>query len=397
MQIFLNPGAMVLGVAMGILGLLLVLSLIVSYAYSETTLRVFAVYLLLMVAGTLIGQNLNLPDELSQNMLLIAGSALLSAFQAHLLKSRHPSGVVRGTFIAVVLASIGLMILYAVPVNALISDVATAAWAALLLAYQVYLLVQSRDTAGPWKWWLAVGATLGWLSAAIFLSSIGDAVQVYWPVVFMLLCQMPPIYLSLVWRSRLLNESRLRSISSNVTDPLTGLATTMVLVERLMRVMSRAHQNPSASTLFLIEVQNFQGLLNELGNDFNEKLMLEAAMRLRRSIGDNDLAARLAGGRFAVMAQGLESDEEINSLATRLVVSGLRIDSPLLEGVEFKFRIIVSELKINRPKTVVETHEWLAVITGYFKRWPGSHRARQILFVAANDLSDPMPARGGHA
>ena len=204
----------------------------------------------------------------------------------------------------------------------------------------------------------------------------------------MLLFQVPPIYLSLVWRSRLLNEIRLRSAAAGVADPLTGLATTSVLIERLMRIMSRAQQarqGQAGSALFLIEVQNWQNLLNELGAEFNEKLLLEAALRLRRSIGDNDLVARISGGRFAVVAQGLVNQNEINALATRLVVSGLRIDSPLLPGVELKFRVIVTHLKLAAPLTLSALQAWLDNLTGRFKAWPSSHRSRGILVVALDD------------
>jgi len=214
-----------------------------------------------------------------------------------------------------------------------------------------------------------------------FLSGNVEAEQAYWPQVLMHLLQVPLIYLSLVWRSRLLNESKLRSLSANVTDPLTGLATSAVLVERLMRVMSRASKSSTVSALFLIEVQNWHRLVTELGEEFKEKLILEAALRLRRVIGDNDLAARLSGGRFAVVAQGLSGSTEVSSLATRLMVSGLRIDSPLLSGVEVKFRIVVSQLTVNRGGTLLATQIWLTQLTEHFKQWPLSHRARNILLV----------------
>jgi GGDEF domain-containing protein len=162
-----------------------------------------------------------------------------------------------------------------------------------------------------------------------------------------------------------------------------------VLVERLMRVMSRARQGTVNSALFLIEVQNWQGLLNQLGPDFNEKMSLEAALRLRRAIGDNDLAARISGGRFAVLAQGLSGVDEINALATRLVVSGLRIDSPQLSGVELQFRVIISHLTSRRPMDLAATLAWLMSLIEHFMRWPGSHRSRSIWLVADGDTLKP--------
>lgn len=236
------------------------------------------------------------------------------------------------------------------------------------------------------------GGLAGLGVSVAFLSGNVEAEQAYWPQVLMHLLQIPLIYLSLVWRSRLLNESKLRSSSANVTDPLTGLATSAVLVERLMRVMSRASKSSTVSALFVIDVQNWHGLVTELGEEFNEKLMLEAALRLRRAIGDNDLAARLTGARFAVVAQGLSGTNEVNSLATRLMVSGLRIDSPLLSGVEFKFRIVVSPLTVNRGGTLLATQIWLTQLIETFKQWPASHRSRNILLLG--ELRNASPASG---
>lgn len=388
MQFVFNPGVFALGIAVGGLGLVLLLSLIISYAYDERTLLGLSGYVLLMVAATLLGQRWVAGDELIKNLLLIVGPALITALVAYLLSVRSPGLGVKAALFAVVLATMGLLLLYAVAVSADVTRIAALAWAVLLLAFAIYLVARSWDTTGPWKWWLLAGHVTGLITSVSLLTGFADVQSTYWPMVLMILVQVPPIYLSLVWRSRLLNESRLRSLSANVTDPLTGLATTMVLVERLMRVTSRtAQQTNSRNALFVIEVQNWQALLNEMGTEFNEKLLLEAAMRLRRAIGDNDLAARISGGRFAVVAQGLRSEEEVNALATRLVVSGLRIDSPLLERVEFRFRVLVSQLKIDKPMALRETHDWLDRLTGQFLHWPRTHRSRSILAVGENDIN----------
>ena len=389
MHLVFNPGMFALGVAVGVLGLVLLLSLIIAFAYDERTLLALAVYVSLMVAAAIAGRQFADGAGQVEDLLLVAGPALLAGFQARLLKNRQFTTAAKAAIAVVASASLVLLGLLAGMVSPAVSAGATLAWAALLLAFHGYLMQQSWDSAGPWKWWLLFGMLAGLAISVSFLAGWADTRQPYWPVVLMLLLQVPAIYLSLVWRSRLLNESRLRTFSAHVTDPLTGLATTGVLVERLMRVMSRVHQTPGSNALFLVEVQNWQGLLNELGAEFNEKMLLEAAMRLRRTVGDNDLAARISGGHFAVVAQGLQGAEDVNALATRLVVSGLRIDSPLLSGVEFKFRVIVNLLKTSKPMTLPETHEWLDRMAGTFRRWPGSHRSRSILVVTEDTLIRP--------
>lgn len=265
-------------------------------------------------------------------------------------------------------------------------------WGSLLGAGFIYRSVQAIETAGPWKWWLMLGHASGLAVALVFLTDLADTRQAYWPVVMMLLVQIPPIYLSLVWRSRLLNELKLRTAAASVVDPLTGLSTTPVLIERLLRIMARQQQAKAGQTsnaLYLVEVQNWHGLLADLGPDFNEKLLLEAALRLRRSVNDNDIVARISGGRFAIIARGLGSQKDVTTLATRLVVSGLRIDSPLLPGVELKFRVIVLNLKLSAPLSLAVVNHWLDSLVSRFKTWPSSHRSRSILMLEVeNDLAE---------
>ena len=393
MHFVFSPDVFLLGLAVGVLGLVLLLSLLVSYAYDEPTLLFLASYLAVMVVVLLAGERLQMGTELIQSLLLVIGPALISGLQVWLFRKRTTGILDKMFIVALMSATLGLLGFYLA--NSAVANTAVVpirlavwlclAWGTLMGVGFVYRGIQSLETAGPWKWWLMLGHAAGLGVALLFLTDVADAKQAYWPVVLMLLLQVPPIYLSLVWRSRLLNEIRLRSAAAGVVDPLTGLATTSVLIERLMRIMSRtqqAKQGQASSALFLIEVQNWHGLLSELGAEFNEKLLLEAALRLRRSIGDNDLVARISGGRFAVVAQELANPNEVTGLATRLVVSGLRIDSPLLPGVELKFRVIVTDLKLTTPLTLPAAQTWLDNLVSRFKAWPSSHRSRSILVVS---------------
>ena len=396
MTLVFNPDVFALGIAVGVLGLVLLFSLVVSYAYDESTLLFLAAYLALVVAGLVTGQRLRLDAVWVQSLLLVLGPALLSGFLMWLFRKRSSSLADKALIAVLSLANVGLLAYFVASGLGLIQTVATPSlttmlclvWGGLLGIGFAYRSIQALETAGPWKWLLMLGHASGLVVALLFLTDVADARQAYWPVVLMLLVQIPPIYLSLVWRSRLLNESRLRSAAAGVADPLTGLSTTPVLIERLMRVMARSQQAKASQTsdaLYLIEVQNWHGLLAELGPDFNEKLLLEAALRLRRSVGDNDMVARIAGGRFAVVAQELANPNDITTLATRLVVSGLRIDSPLLPGVELKFRVIVMNLKLPAPLSLSVAQAWLDRLVSRFQAWPSSHRSRSILMIEVND------------
>ena len=397
MPLVVNPDAFTLGIAVGVLGLIFSLSVLVSVAYRELTLALLAGYLALTVVLLVVGQREQLALSMQQ-VLLVLGPAATGGLLMWLFRTRATGvfdkllvvGLTGGslTFIGYLLVDIYWPHLvgfakWVVP--------AGLAWGVLMAIGFVYTSVQALETAGRWKWWLALGHVAGLLAALLFLTDIVDARLAYWPVVLMLLGQVPPIYLSLVWRSRLLNEARLRLGAADTVDPLTGLATPTVLMERLMRISANnaqakmAKTSAASNTLYLIEVQNWGSLLAERGADFNEKLLLEAAMRLRRSVGDNDLVARASGGRFAVVAQGLATKSDIATLATKLVVSGLRVDSPMLQGVELKFRVMVLRLQLSAPLSLPVAQAWLASLTERFQAWPGSHRSRSIWIIEEGD------------
>ncbi|MDO9403465.1 MAG: diguanylate cyclase [Polaromonas sp.] len=370
-----------LGLAVGVLGLVLMLSLIIAYAYEEKTLLGLASYLTVMIGLGVFAEQLDIGSDLVQKILLIIGPSIVAALEMWLLRNRTVSRMDRLVMTAIGLVTVALLAYYMAGLESHLAPAFSLTWLTLLGVSSVYLGVQSWDTVGPWKWWLLAGHAAGLAVSIVFLSGVADAGRDDWPVVLMLLFQGPPIYLSLVWRSRLLNESRLRGAAANVTDPLTGLATSTVLVERLMRVMSRAQNRRTNSTLFLIEIRNGEGLIKHYGPDFSEKLLLEAALRLRRSIGDNDLVARISGGRFAVLAQSLTDQAEATALAMRLVVSGLRIDSPTLPGVELQFRVVVAEFKYSRSFNLAAAQAVVEGLAAHFGVWPGSHRSRSILMV----------------
>jgi hypothetical protein len=191
MGLVFNPGVFALGIAVGVLGLVLLLSLIISYAYDESTLLGLAAYLSLMVAATLTGQRLQISDELIENLLLVAGPALLTALHVRLLKSRYTTGLAKAAIAVLVLLTLALLGFFAAGGPKALEQPLSMLWFAAVLLFAVYLLVQSWQSAGPWKWWLMLGHGAGLAIALGCLTDLVDTRQAYWSVVLMLLFQVP--------------------------------------------------------------------------------------------------------------------------------------------------------------------------------------------------------------
>lgn len=388
----LTPDAFVLGVAVGVLGLLLLFSLIIAYAYDEVTLLALGAYLLTVTVVLLASRQLAWPDDRVESAVLIAGPMLVAGLHAWLLRKRQ---VGLGPRVAVALAAlVGVALAtYRIADSSALSAMVTA-WglAALLVLSWAYLCLPAWRISGPWKWWLLLGHFGGALVALLFLSGVVESQNTFSAVALMLLVQSPPTYLALVWRSRMLNEGRLRGLAAKVTDPLTGLASLAVLTDRLPGAVARARNVAHGGALYLIEIQNMAGLLRELGADTKEKILLEAANRVRRAVSDSDTAARIGEQLFAVVAQDLQDNAQVDSLATKLVVSGLRIESAFLPGVALQFRVIASDLKVPLLPNAASAQYWLRSLTGHFSAWPDTHRTRSILLLADGQIRRPQAA-----
>ena len=210
MYFVFNPDSFVLGLAFGVLGLVLLLSLVVSTAYNERTLLFLAAYLSVAVGLLWVNAYQLRGASLIPRLLLVLGPALVSSLLMWLFRKRTTGIFDKLVILVVISASLGLLGFYGANNAGLNAEgrVTTwaiwlgLAWSALLGAGFVYRSIQALETAGPWKWWLMLGHAAGLMVALLFLTDVGRAGAAHWPVVLMLLVQAPPIYLSLVWRNR---------------------------------------------------------------------------------------------------------------------------------------------------------------------------------------------------
>ncbi len=387
-----NPDIFVLGVAAGVLGLVMLFSLIIAYAYDESTLFALGGYIAAVAVGLAAGRQLGIPLEDVENAVLILGPTMVAGLHAWLLRNRKLSRADKAVMGATVVIALGLAGLRVMDSSALVVLADSYGLAILLTLSWLYLCLPAWRISGPWKWWMLIGHLGGVVVAVLFLLGTVDATTAYWPVAMMLLLQLPPTYLALVWRSRMLNEGRLRGVAAKVTDPLTGLSSLAVLIDRLRPAISRAQNLKHGGALYLIEVNNLSGLVNELGADSKEKIILEAANRIRRAISDSDTAARITEQLFAVVAQDLQDDGQVDSLATRLLVSGLRIESNFLPGVSLQFRVIATDLKVRVLPDTAAAQAWLRGLVNHFPAWPDTHRSRNILLFSNGQVRRPQSA-----
>jgi diguanylate cyclase (GGDEF)-like protein len=156
------------------------------------------------------------------------------------------------------------------------------------------------------------------------------------------------VYVASGWRGRIHSETQARMNARNTTDPLTGLATPLVLYERVKaaRHMTKRYGHPSV--LMLVHIENLPALAEEFGPEASESAVLTAAVRVRQALlRGGDVAARVAHARFAVLAEGAGTGEAAATVASRILVAGLKEPLPAAPAEFLHFRIVQAALPIE--------------------------------------------------
>ena len=168
-------------------------------------------------------------------------------------------------------------------------------------------------------------------------------------------------YIGMVWASRLSAENALRMEARERIDPLTGLAMPRVFLDRTEGALIRSRNMGYACALMLIRVENIEKIVADHQFDNSEAVVLAASRAIASTLRSQDSAARLAGNRFGVIAEGI-AEGAANRLATQILAHGLRAEEWGLRGSELQFQIAiieVSQLRHSSSNLLVQLEELL--------------------------------------
>ncbi len=101
-------------------------------------------------------------------------------------------------------------------------------------------------------------------------------------------------------------------------DPLTGLATRHVFLERLVHTLALARRNQRPAAVLVIGLDDFKVINETLGHVAGDELLRATAERLDRCLRDTDTLARLGGDEFAVIQPEPANADATAQLARRL-------------------------------------------------------------------------------
>jgi diguanylate cyclase (GGDEF)-like protein len=104
-------------------------------------------------------------------------------------------------------------------------------------------------------------------------------------------------------------------------DQLTSLPNRTLLRERVDHALARAMRAGSGVATLILDMDRFKEINDMLGHEIGDKLLVEAARRIRASVRDQDTVARLGGDEFAVVLEGVSEAKEVLPVIERIIES----------------------------------------------------------------------------
>lgn len=102
-------------------------------------------------------------------------------------------------------------------------------------------------------------------------------------------------------------------------DSLTGLPNRSLLLDRIRHAFDQAIIDRTSLCLFFIDLDRFKQINDSLGHDAGDILLKVIGKRLEKILRQSDTVARLGGDEFVVMLEKVESVENINRLASKMI------------------------------------------------------------------------------
>jgi diguanylate cyclase (GGDEF)-like protein len=167
------------------------------------------------------------------------------------------------------------------------------------------------------------------LVAAMILTSLGScipgAVLGGQPLLYVVLLQVPLYLAAMTAAAFTLNKMLVATMRAEREnnhqakhDALTGLSNRTGLVEAVAARLMAASPDGTPLALLFLDLDNFKGANDTFGHAVGDRLLEAVAGRLKRELSAGDVAARIGGDEFVVLAEAL-SHEQAMAMGQKLI------------------------------------------------------------------------------
>jgi len=114
-------------------------------------------------------------------------------------------------------------------------------------------------------------------------------------------------------------DQKLHSLA--YVDPLTGLPNRVAMQALLAQELGNAQGSKSMAAILFIDLDRFKQANDTHGHAFGDRLLIQAANRIRNNVREDDVVARIGGDEFTVILPDIKNPREAGSVARKLIQS----------------------------------------------------------------------------
>ena len=122
-------------------------------------------------------------------------------------------------------------------------------------------------------------------------------------------------------QAEMLRESESRFRHMALHDSLTGLATRLLLDDRLTAAVEAARRHKRGLGLLMIDLDKFKAINDTFGHHCGDEVLRVTAERLMQAVRKSDTVARMGGDEFVVLLSDLEDPKMAEAIAAKIVQS----------------------------------------------------------------------------
>lgn len=151
--------------------------------------------------------------------------------------------------------------------------------------------------------------------------------------------EIPLMLVGLYFRSRERRDSQVRLSALMRVDPLTGVGTHRVLMERLDHLMQRVKRDPMAGAVLRVRLGNEADIRQEFGAEVAQAAVVKAASIVARAATEGDTVARHRDGDFVMILEGRMSRDKVAEVGQNIIARGLGFSQKLPKTLTMQLRV----------------------------------------------------------
>jgi diguanylate cyclase (GGDEF)-like protein/PAS domain S-box-containing protein len=117
-------------------------------------------------------------------------------------------------------------------------------------------------------------------------------------------------------------------------DALTGLPNRRMFRDQLDAEIRKAHRTGNELALLFLDMDGFKQVNDLFGHESGDRLLTEAAFRLKSCVRETDVVARLGGDEFTVVLGGLDCEGHVEFVCQKILCS---LAQPFRIGSDFAY------------------------------------------------------------